>query len=73
MTRIIGDALREEVAADVGGRLNVHAARADETERGRTGADVDDEDFLGAGTASETERLAVEQRGGLNRHRTQSG
>ena len=70
---VIGDALREEVAANVGGRLDVDAAGADETERGRTGADVDDEDFLGAGTAGETERLTVEQRGGLNRHRAQAG
>ena len=42
---VVGDALRQQVATDVG-RLNIGAGWADEAQRSGTGAHVNDEDFL---------------------------
>ena len=72
LARVIGDALRQQVATDVG-RLNIGAGWADETQRGRTGTHVDDEDFLvGQATVQECS-AAVQQRGGLDRIGPQAG
>ncbi len=72
LTGVVGDALGEEVAADVGG-LDVGSAGTDEAERRGACAHVDDQHLLSGRTARQQEGLAVEQRRGLNGEGPESG